>query len=208
MPLDDGCLIGSNRDDQATRPTSRVLHTNDQDISYIMDQESQGTWLSINNYGELAVVLNNIDQKKPAQKSRGMLPLQMQVPHIEKLDEYAWHQYVQITPSQSDITHAVWDQQEQITTKLSSQTLQSWRANTLYTQKEITDAFLLLQERQPRSVDDMLSVLEELYYDEEQIWAKEWCITKSSTIVRYHKETNQTEFHHWEWKQKIIEKII
>lgn len=206
-PLDDGYILWSNRDDQAHRVASRELYTNESGISYIKDQLSNWTWLAIANHGEISVVLNNRDQKITPKNSRGLLPLGMNIPEMQNND-YAWHQHIHIQAQKWLINHAKWDQINHTKNILSDQEPMVWRANTLYTQEEIMHAFSLLQQEKPIWVDAMYHLLTQLEYDENQENAKKGCITKSSTVVRYNKNEDSTEFHHWESGEKILTKNL
>jgi uncharacterized protein with NRDE domain len=78
VPTSNGFLLGSNRDEQATRATA-ILPTRDEQLLYPKDADKGGTWLSLITNGDCLCLLNGAFTKhKPNAKytySRGLFVL-------------------------------------------------------------------------------------------------------------------------------------
>jgi uncharacterized protein with NRDE domain len=76
---DTPLLVGANRDEYLTRPTTLVTALCDASPRVVggRDEESGGTWLAVNEHGVLAALTNQPlgDAKDLSKRSRGELPL-------------------------------------------------------------------------------------------------------------------------------------
>ncbi len=110
-------LIAGNRDEMADRPASPpARHWSDRpEVTAGLDQLGGGTWMGINDYGVIAIILNRMGSLGPqiGKRSRGELPLEAldhadaeaAVEALSQLDGTAYRPFNMII---ADNTKAFW----------------------------------------------------------------------------------------------------
>jgi len=144
IPLDQGFLLTSSRDENILRGTAltpRVYDSNGNRLLYPMDADRSGTWIAAKENGDAIVLLNGAFEKHlrkpPYRKSRGHVVLEIiSAPDpcraLVQADFSNIEPFTLILWSEARLLECRWDGHRKHLRTLDSQKAQIWSSVTLY----------------------------------------------------------------------------
>ena len=144
IPLDQGFLLTSSRDENVLRATAftpRIYNSSGKRMLYPMDADKRGTWIAAKENGDAIVLLNGAFEKhlrRPAyRKSRGHVVLEIiSAPDpyraLVQTDLTGIEPFTLILWSGSRLLECRWDEQMKHMRALDSKKPQIWSSVTLY----------------------------------------------------------------------------
>ncbi len=144
LPVKNGCLITSNRDEHIARPAALVpaiYKHGDVKIIYPKDAKANGTWIALTDTGNAAVLLNGAFVKHqsnpPYRKSRGLVLLDIIAAaspestfltmDLDKIEPFTVVLYVD-----GFLFEGRWDGQKKHFVQLNEKEKYIWSSATLY----------------------------------------------------------------------------
>jgi Transport and Golgi organisation 2 len=140
VPTKHGYLLGSNRDEQATRATA-ISPIRDVNLLYPKDADKGGTWLSLINNGDCLCLLNGAFVKHiPNEKytySRGLLVLDVarsdnKIEFITQVDLAQVEPFTLVIKEAQFLFQIKWDGSAKHIVQLDSDVSYVWSSCTLY----------------------------------------------------------------------------
>jgi hypothetical protein len=144
VPVKDGCIITSNRDEKLSRKTALppVIHQyNGVYIFFPRDTDAGGTWIATKENGDTAVLLNGAFiphiSEPPYRKSRGLILLDI-LSSSDAAKEFLRMDLLEIEPFtlvlfENKMLHEFrWDGEEKYSKQLDEQLAHIWSSVTLY----------------------------------------------------------------------------
>ncbi|MDD5150288.1 MAG: NRDE family protein [Flavobacterium sp.] len=143
VPLQNGFLLTSNRDEKIYRPTiaPKIYSENDIKLLYPKDEKAGGTWIVAKEDGTTIILLNGAfinHQKKPNySKSRGVILMeiiQAQFPliHFQEMNLDNIEPFTLIIFQNNILTEVKWDEVEKHIIEKSIKKPHIWSSATLY----------------------------------------------------------------------------
>ncbi len=146
LPIHEGYILTSNRDEQHTRkhalPPKTYQHGLLQ-ITYPKDQNANGTWIASKNNGETAVLLNGAIHahipNPPYRRSRGLVFLDLlasndPVFEFENYNLFGIEPFTIIFACSNHLYECRWDGQKRSNQTLDASLPYIWSSATLYNQ--------------------------------------------------------------------------
>ena len=147
VPLEDGFLLTSNRDEKSYRPTMepKIYFENEVKLLYPQDEKAGGTWIVAKDDGTCIVLLNGAfvkhQKKEDYCKSRGVV-LKEIITAEEPIFYFSEMNLKQIEPftliifQKSILTEVKWDGIEKHIIQKSLDKPHFWSSATLYDQSQ------------------------------------------------------------------------
>ena len=142
MPTNEGYVFTSNRDESPLRYTKDLFHTQEGNYQmiYPKDPKASGTWLAIDNTGNLMCLLNGAfikhAHRPPYKKSRGILLLELMSKStpagIRGYDYNGMEPFTLIIVLSEDLYEMRWDGQVLHFTPMANDRPHIWSSCTLY----------------------------------------------------------------------------
>lgn len=146
VPVENGVLLTSNRDEWHSRSTaiSPGIHTDGKHVLlYPMDKDGGGSWIATSNKGDAAVLLNGAFRRHarsgPYRKSRGMVLLEVMngaepLVQLERSVLQGIEPFTLVLYTGGMLYEFRWDGSKKFLARLSDKTPHIWSSVTLYDQ--------------------------------------------------------------------------
>lgn len=146
LPLNDGCVWTSNRDEMADRPTivPKVYERHGRRLIFPKDGRSGGSWIAVSERGSMRFILNGAFEQyypyKSYPKSRGVVLLES----FDNCDIETFWTEVDLSEVESftlvamdadrdhTIYELIWDEKQKYLTKMDPADHHIWSSATLY----------------------------------------------------------------------------
>lgn len=147
IPLQNGFLLTSNRDEKIYRPTiaPQVYIENDLKLLYPKDEKAGGTWIVVKEDGTTIVLLNgafvNHQKKENYSTSRGVIlkeiiKAKQSLLHFQEMNLDNVEPFTLIIIQNNILTEVKWDEVEKHIIPRSIAKPHLWSSSTLYTRKQ------------------------------------------------------------------------
>lgn len=148
IPLQEGYLLTSNRDENPLRPTllpQKQRLSNGETIVAPVDKQKFGTWIATNTRNKTACLLNGAYKKHkrnlPYKRSRGHYVVEAFMHgtfsgFVEKVDLTGIEPFTLLFIEDRTLQVMVWDGKEKHYKVLDNKVPQIWSSSTLYTEEE------------------------------------------------------------------------
>ncbi len=144
IPLREGVMITSNRDERHTRPVAippMIYHDHHTAMLYPKDTSAGGTWIGANENGACAVLLNGAFEKHishpPYRQSRGLIipSILQSTDPLYEMQCYNCHgiePFTLVLYYQSQLFRFTWDEKQLHLQNLKASLSHIWSSSTLY----------------------------------------------------------------------------
>lgn len=143
VPLQNGFLLTSNRDEKIYRPTiaPKIYSENDIKLLYPKDEKAGGTWIVAKEDGTIIVLLNgafiNHQKKTNYSKSRGVILMEIiqakkPLLHFQEMNLDNVEPFTLIIFQNKILTEVKWDEVEKHIFNKSIKKSHIWSSSTLY----------------------------------------------------------------------------
>ncbi len=151
IPIKDGVIFTSNRDEHISRGTAQqpeIYILNGKKLAFPKDEKSGGTWFISDEKGNVGVLLNGAAEKHisvpPYRKSRGLIlpeSFQQASPStaIEEYDFSGIEDFTIILLEQGQLREIKWDGKKLTAKNLSPREAHIWSSVTLYDNEMIKE---------------------------------------------------------------------
>ena len=213
IPLANHIILVSLRDESPTRPAAippQRFSANGIELMYPHDTEGGGTWIGVNQWGAMIVLLNGAFEKHERQSqytgSRGLIVKKMlgnksPVSVWNEMDLNGKEAHTLVVSENSQLYQLVWDEQQKHNIVMDPTVPNVWSSATLYDRKtgEARNQSLLQRIKSSRLVD-RLSLLEyfRAYGDNENGFImnrNELVKTLSMSYLVHHGDSIQFNYH-------------
>lgn len=144
IPVKDGVIITSNRDEQRGRPRAlepEIYAARTGGLLYPKDGLAGGTWMAVNERGAVLVLLNGARERHipqpPYRESRGLILLQLadrdnSLETFKKLDLNKIEPFTIILLEAGALYECRWDGEERVWRAMNAAAAHIWSSVTLY----------------------------------------------------------------------------
>jgi len=149
VPLKNGFVLTSNRDEKIARPTvsPKIYGENGIKLLYPKDEKAGGTWIVAKNDGTCIVLLNgafeNHHKKPDYAKSRGVILMEMikapkPMSYFSSINLKGVEPFTLIVFQNNKLVELKWDEKEKYAIPHSILASHIWSSSTLYNQEQRT----------------------------------------------------------------------
>lgn len=149
VPLQEGFVLTSNRDEKIYRPTvsPKVYSENDVKLLYPKDERAGGTWIVAKEDGTIIVLLNgafvNHEKKLNYSKSRGIILMEVisdknPIQYFSEMNLDNVEPFTLIIFQNNILTEVKWDENQKYFITKSIRENHIWSSSTLYNQEQKT----------------------------------------------------------------------
>lgn len=147
IPLQNGCVLTSNRDEKIYRPTIEPLIYEDEKVKllYPKDEKAGGTWIVAKQNGVCLVLLNgafvNHQKKDNYRKSRGVILMEIakavnELYYFTQMDLSNIEPFTIILFANNELFDLKWDGNQKYILPKSIKQNHIWSSATLYNRKQ------------------------------------------------------------------------
>lgn len=147
VPLQEGFVLTSNRDEKIYRPTvsPKVYSENDVKLLYPKDERAGGTWIVAKEDGTIIVLLNgafvNHEKKLNYSKSRGIILMEVisdknPIQYFSEMNLDNVEPFTLIIFQNNILTEVKWDENQKYFITKSIRENHIWSSSTLYNQEQ------------------------------------------------------------------------
>lgn len=147
VPLKNGFVLTSNRDEKIARPTisPKIYGENGTKLLYPKDEKAGGTWIVAKNDGTCIVLLNgafeNHHKKSDYAKSRGVILMEMikasnPMSYFSSINLKGVEPFTLIVFQKDKLVELKWDEKEKYAIPHSILASHIWSSSTLYNQEQ------------------------------------------------------------------------